>query len=124
MKENYSILFIDNNENITNSLEKYAKDNIKWLNVLGSFKNEDKNIQYILQNKPNIIVCNSIYPLFTNLMNIEKIKQIKNNSKIFIFSGDTEIQNINRCYNFGIIRFIKKPNELCNVFNIIENSII
>ena len=48
----------------------------------------------------------------------------KYNSKIFILSGDTEIHNINRCYNFGIIKFIKKPNELYNVFNIIENSII
>ena len=57
-------------------------------------------------------------------MNIEKIKEIKNNSKIFIFSGDTDINNIINCKNFGIVKFIKKPTELYNVFNIIENSII
>ena len=124
MKENYSILFIDNNENITNSLEKYVKENINWLNVVGNLKNEDKNIKYILQNKPNIIICNSIYPLFTNLMNIEKIKQIKNNSKIFIFSGNTDFYNINNCNQPGITKFIKKPIKLYDLFNIIKNSTI
>ena len=123
MKKKYSILFIDNNENITNSLEKYVKENINWLNVVGNLKNEDKNIKYILQNKPNIILCNNIYPLFTNLMNIDKIIQIKNNSKIFIFSGNTDFYNMNNFNQLGITKFIKKPIRLHDLFNIIKNSI-
>lgn len=122
MKQIYKIMFIDI-KTITYPLMQYVEHNLKWLNVVGSCENDSNNINDILLYNPDIIVCNSISPILTDQRNINKVKEIKKHSKIFILSGNIDYHFLKRCDEFEIEGYIFKPTDVSNIFKIIEETI-
>lgn len=121
MKQKYKIMFIDE-KSITFSLEKYA-EKIDWLIPVGSIENKLDNINKIIVANPDIIVCNSIFPIFTNILCSNRINFLKRNCKFFILSANSTAKDRLRCYSFGVVKYIDKPKSIIKIFDIIKENI-
>ncbi len=122
MKKAYNILFIDNNNDLTYSLKKYATQNIKWLKEINSLENTNKNTKNILKLKPDIIVCNNIYNISSLANNEDTINYLKNNCNIFILSGNNDYNLMKESYSFGTLKYIFKPAKMDDIFNTIKQK--
>ncbi len=89
--------------------------------ITQTFKNMRYNIVSCKDGQEAITILDQFFNLYIidiNLPNIngleliKKIKQTNNKAKIFIISGDSNIDTIVKAYNLGCDDYIKKPFDL------------
>lgn len=122
MKEKLTIVFIDQ-KCLTESFSKYTNKNVTWLEVIGEYENKSENLKYIYNNIPNIIICNSIFPIFTDFINSKEISKIKEKSKIFVLSGNNDLSIKKASFDFGIKDYFYKPISFSKVISNIKESL-
>jgi len=104
------------NELITNSLEVLGYTIITFTDGQKAFDaiNKQFDIYLIDINLPNI----------NGLELVKQIKLLNTNAKIFIMSGDTNIETILCAYRLGCDDYVKKPFDIREILAKINNSLV
>jgi len=104
------------NEIITKNLQSVGYDVLSFIDGQEAFNNINEYIDVYLVdiNIPNV----------NGLELIKSIKLINKEAKIFIISGDTNIDTILKAYNLGCDDYIKKPFDIREIVAKINHVVL
>jgi len=101
------IILIEDEETLNYALKMFLENegfNVTSFYDIQSFLAHKNNLQDI-----NLIIADISLPDGNFLEEIKKHPEITKKTKVFIISGQTEIENIKKSFNLGAEDFIKKP---------------
>ncbi|MEA3289549.1 MAG: response regulator transcription factor [Campylobacterota bacterium] len=107
------ILLVEDNQElnrfITDTFEKMGYD------IMSCIGEDSKEIFKVVENNFDLYIIDINLPDINGLELVKKIKLKNNNAKIFIISGDDNIDTVLKAYDIGCDDYIKKPFDLREV---------
>ena len=116
------VVLADDNELALNTMAKIL-ESYKEIEIVGKAKDGEEELQYIIEQQPDIIVTDIEMPLMTGIDVIEKIQDIEKKPKVIVVSGATSSFVQSKLASLKVYQIFKKPVEYGRLANeIIESS--
>ena len=116
--EKLKIVMVDNNEEFSKGLKEFynTKENVE---VYNSFENIDEVLNFVNNNKVDVLITDIILQNSDGFYLIEKIKEIDKEIKIVVASAIFEDSLIKKAFSVGVNYYMIKPVD----FNILNDRI-
>ena len=120
MVKSSEILIIDNDQNITNALEKILEDEGYSIATANTGKKAKKILR---QENPQVIILDIRLPDIHGTAMISYLKQNNSKTKIIVLSGDTSYTTINTAIAHGADDYLIKPVEFTMLNKAIQTQL-
>ena len=116
--EKLKIVMVDNNEEFKKGLKEFynTKENVEFYD---SFENIDDVINFVSNNKIDVLITDIILQNSDGFYLVEKVKEIDKEIKIVVVSAVFEDSLIKKAFSIGVNYYMIKPVD----FNILNDRI-
>ena len=101
----YRVLIADDEPSVTESLEKYIEWKELGLEVAGIVENGREVLDFLEQNRIDIVILDIRMPGLTGLEVCEHIHNIYEKLQIIIISGYAEFSYAERAISYGVLGY-------------------
>jgi len=102
----FTLLYVEDNKIIQRLVLVILKKYFKKIYIAGNGK---EGIKIFKEKKPDIVLADISMPTMDGFSMIEKIKKIKPNQKIALFTGYNNTSYLSQAINMGVNKYILKP---------------
>jgi len=125
--KNLTIFIVDDELSIRNGLSKA----INWeefnIEVLGTAQDGLEAYEFIEINKPDIVITDIKMPNLNGLQLVQKVRELKLNTKFIIISGYDDFKYAQLAIKYGVKSYLLKPivkSELISEVQAISNDLL
>lgn len=108
MLENFTLLFVEDNQDLQSVMEIVLKDSIK---ELYQAKNGQEGLDIYKEKRPDIVIADINMPVMDGLSMAKEIKKIDKCQPVIILSAFDDKQTLLEAVNTGVDSFIPKPMD-------------
>ena len=119
----YRVLIADDEPSVTESLEKYIEWKELGLEVAGIVENGREVLDFLEQNRIDIVILDIRMPGLTGLEVCEHIHNIYEKLQIIIISGYAEFSYAERAISYGVLGYCLKPQEYDKVTRLLIKAV-
>jgi len=106
--ENFTLLFVEDNQDLQSVMEIVLKDSIK---ELYQAKNGQEGLDIYKEKRPDIVIADINMPVMDGLSMAKEIKKIDKCQPVIILSAFDDKQTLLEAVNTGVDSFIPKPMD-------------
>lgn len=120
-KININILLIDDELNLLNAMSTILS---KFVTTVHAMENSIEGLQFYNKNKNEIdlVITDLNMPYMNGIELISKIREISNNTIIYLFSGEDKDSLIQSMDTYNIKRNLTKPTTITAILNSIKED--
>ncbi len=85
--------------------------------------NTSEAIKFLQENECDVVLTEINFPFMDGIEFIKKLKLVKPESRIIIFTSDLSEENKNELRSIGVHFYLSKPIDLNNLFLILDDII-
>ena len=122
----YSIILVDDEEEVRKSIIKQIDWESAGFKVVGDAENGEDGLEKIELLEPNVVLTDIRMPYMDGLTLTEKIRQRYPSTKVVIFSGYDDFEYAQRAIKLNVTEYILKPvnvEELTSILKIKRTTV-
>lgn len=115
----YNTLIVEDHPLTRQTLE-YQIKKLKDINLIGALENGQKAVDFVKENKTDLIFMDIEMPVMNGIEAVKEIKKIKPNTKIIMLTSHTEKEKVLDAFNCGANAYCVKNIKIDELSKIVE----
>lgn len=115
----YNVLIVEDHPLTRQTLE-YQIQKLKNINLLAAVDNGQKAVDYVKENKPDIILMDIEMPVMNGDVATQEIKKLRPNTKVIILTSHTEKEKVLDAFKCGANAYCVKNIKIDELSKIID----
>ncbi len=105
---NYSVLIVDDDPMVAMINEQYVLKS-GGLTIAGSCRNGNEAIEFLQNQKADLILLDVFMPIMDGVETLKKIRQLKIDSEVIMITAANDTSTIEETMHLGVLDYLIKP---------------
>lgn len=104
----YSVMIVEDDPMVAMINEQYVKKNSNF-NICASFRNGQDAINYLANNKVDLVILDVYMPVMNGIETLQKIREMNVGAEVIMVTAANDTSTLENTMHLGVIDYLIKP---------------